>query len=154
MDSSVKKAISVKFQNSEVACRIIADLLALEREYPRAFFDTVGWIQEMFEKSHSSIGTATVMAGNELSEDKEAENVLPLNDFMARRFRNPDRGGQIIITLMELEARKNGSLGEIKIKVETTLKNWMARQASPEPAAVEGKIVVFKKNRDISEESQ
>lgn len=147
MGSDLTPSISVKFKGSDEAHRIVRILLKLEKAYPRAFFDTVEWLQEMFEKSHLIIGTSTVMAGNEPSADKESKDVLNLKDYMAWRFRNPEMGQQIITTLMELEARVEGSLQQISIRVEATLKELMTRQGPLDSGSV-AQIVDFKKNRN------
>ena len=147
MDTHLKNYRSLKFQNSEIACRIIAALLRLEREYPEAFVDIVAWIQILFKKSHLNIGRSTVMAGNESREQKEDKRTINLDNFMALRFRNPATGQQLIITLMELEARIDGILNQIMARTGATLEDAILRhgaQDSPSPA----KILPFKKKKN------
>ena len=130
MHADMQKQISLKFQDSEIACRIIATLLKFEREYPSAFGNTLAWIQTLFEKSHLNIGRATVMADNDVRDPKDSTTILNLDDFMALRFLNPETGHQLIITLMELEARIDGVLSEIMVRIEATLEGVISKQGS------------------------
>ncbi len=139
----MKKQISFHFQNNEIARRIIADLLMLDRQYPGRFDDIVAWIQTLFEKSHLTIGDATVMANKDGSISKISKGIVRLDDFLSLRFRNPETGSQLIITLMELEARINGILYQIMHRTEATLEDAISRrgaQNAPSPA----KLLLFK----------
>jgi len=139
----LKKQIARHFQNNEIASRIIADLLTLDRQYPGSFDDIVVWIQTLFEKSHLSIGSATVMADKAHMMSKNNKGIVKLDDFFPLRFRNPETGYQLIITLMELEARINGILFQIMRRTEATLEDAISRkgvQNAPSPA----KLLLFK----------
>ena len=143
MNPDFKRNMVLKFQNSEIAWRIIVALLKLEREYPGAFVDIVVWIQTLFEKSHLNIGDATVMAGNEVKEQTDSESLLDLDDFMALRFLNPETGQQLIITLMELEARIEGVLYEIMAHIDAKLEDVISKQGAQGPPPL-AKILPFK----------
>jgi len=143
MNPDLQKKITLKFQNSEIAWRIIAALLKLEGEYPGAFGDTVAWIQTLFEKSHLNIGKSTVMAGNDVREQKDSETILDLDEFMALRFLNPETGQQLIITLMELEARIEGVLYEIMARIEATLEDVISRKGAQGSSTL-AKLLPFK----------
>ncbi len=124
----------------------MADLLTLDRQYPGSFDDIVAWIQTLFEKSHLSIGNATVMADKDGRVSKISKAIVRLDDFLPLRFRNPETGYQLIITLMELEARINGILYQIMHRTEATLEDAISRkgaQDAPSPA----KLLLFKKRQ-------
>jgi len=149
MDAHLKNHISLKFQNGEISLRIIAALLKLEREYPGTFVDTVAWIQILFEKSHLNIGKSTVMGGDDVRGQTDSERILDLDDFMPLRFQNPETGQQLIITLMELEARIEGILYEIMARIDATLEDVISKQGGDQGAPSLAKILPFKGKENL-----
>jgi len=142
----LKKQIPLHFQDNEIASRIIVDLLTLDRQYPGSFDDIAAWIQTLFEKSHLSIGDATVMAHKDRRVSKIPKGIVALDDFLPLRFRNPETGFQLILTLMELEARINGILYQIMHRTEATLEEAISRKG-PQDAPSPAKLLLFKKRQ-------
>ena len=145
----MKNHISVKFQDSEIAYRVIGKLLELERKNSKQFGYIMEWIQSLFEESHLEIGKSTVMDSTDRFVQKKSECILHLDDFLELRFQNRVVGRQIIITLMEMEARVEGALYGIMGGIEATFQNTISKQVSPSSSPL-GKIIPFPKKNGKS----
>ena len=72
--------------------------------------------------------------------------LLPLPLPLPLRFRNPETGYQLIITLMELEIRIKGILYQIMHRTEATLENAISTKGA-QGASSPAKLLLFKKRQ-------
>lgn len=97
---------TIQFKNCKIGYRIIERLLELERKNPKYFDYAVDWIQKMYKEVNTQIGKSTAMVNPYKPDYSKNNNVLNLCNFIELRFKHPEKGRQIVITLIEIEARE------------------------------------------------
>ncbi|SLM27510.1 hypothetical protein MTBBW1_1020034 [Desulfamplus magnetovallimortis] len=100
-------------KNAEIVYKTITLLLDIEENSPRDFYDVISWLQDIYQEINSSIGQSTLMGSQAIKSSSSVENVVSPHDFLALKFRDPELGRRIIITLMEIEARDRCVIGSV-----------------------------------------
>ncbi len=134
----------MKFKDHDTGHRIIKILLELERKAPNRFAFIVEKIQSIFEEINTMIGNSTLMGSQDTLVHRDCENLLDFNYFMERRFQNQETGRQIIVTLMEIEARDEDLLYTIENGIELVAGDIFSNQEQQQSQAL-AKILPFQR---------
>lgn len=84
------------------------------------------------------------MADKDGRVSKISKGIVKLDDFLPLRFRNPETGYQLIITLMELEICIKDIFCQIMHRTEATLENAISTKGA-QGASSPAKLLLFKK---------
>ena len=134
----------IQFKNPDTGYRLIEILLELERKAPDHFAFSVEKIQSEFEEINAKVGNTTVMGNKDSAVHADCEKMVDLHDFIYRRFQNLEIGRQLIITLMEIEARDEDMLYGILGGIESVSDDFFSKQV-PKEHGESSKILPFQR---------